>query len=66
MGELSSIWASPGAVKPPHLDIPHFAVDILKWKEFWDMFDAAVHSNRKYANVDKLNCLKSKLSGDAL
>ena len=66
MRELSSIWASPGDVKPSHLDIPHFTGDVLKWKEFWDMFDAAVHSNTKYANVDKLNCLKSKLNGNAL
>ena len=25
-----------------------------------------VHSNEKYANIDKFNCLKSKLCGDAL
>ena len=30
------------------------------------MFNAAVHSNEKYVNIDKFNCLKSKLSGEAL
>ena len=30
------------------------------------MFNAAIHSNEKYANIDEFNCLKSKLSGDAL
>ena len=25
-----------------------------------------IHSNEKYVNIDKFNCLKSKLSGDAL
>ena len=66
---LSSIWTPPlpvGSIKPPHLDMPTFAGDVLKWKEFWDMFNAAVHSNEKYVNIDKFNCLKSKLSGDAL
>lgn len=46
--------------------MPTFAGDVLKWKEFWDMFNAAVHSNEKYVNIDKFNCLKSKLSGEAL
>ena len=67
--ELSSIWIPSlpvGSIKPPHLDMPTFAGDVLKWKEFWDMFNAAIHSNEKYANIDKFNCLKSKLSGDAL
>ena len=64
-GELSGIWTPPlpvGAIKPPHLDMFTFAGDVLKWKEFWDMFNASVHSDDKYANIDKLNYLKSKLS----
>ena len=68
-GEFSGIWTPPlpvGAIKPPHFDMSTFAGDVLKWKEFWDMFNASVHSNDKYANIDKLNCLKSRLSGDAL
>ena len=67
--EVSSIWAptlAVGSIKPPHLDMPTFAGDIVKWKEFWDMFNAAVHSNDKCANIDKFSCLKSKLCGDAL
>ena len=38
---LSSIWTPPlpvGSIKPPHLDMPTFDGDFLKWKEFWDMF----------------------------
>ena len=68
-GELSSIWSPPlssGTSKPPQIDIPPFAGDVLKWKEFWDMFEASVHGETRYANIDKFICLKSKLTGDAL
>lgn len=30
------------------------------------MYEAAVHSDERYANIDKFNSLKSKLTGDAL
>ena len=62
-GELSSIWSpslSAGATKPPQIDIPFFTGDILKWKEFWDMFEASVHKEKIYAEIDKFICLKSK------
>ena len=54
-GELSSIWSPPlssGTSKPPQIDIPPFAGDVLKWKEFWDMFEASVHGETRYANID--------------
>ena len=66
-GELRNVWSPlSAAVKPPQLDIQPFEGDVLKWKEFWDMFEASVHRVERYANVDKFTCLKSKLSGDAL
>ena len=67
-GELRDIWSplSVVAAKPPQLDIQPFEGDVLKWKEFWDMFEASVHRVEKYANVDKFTSLKSKLTGDAL
>ena len=52
-------------LRPPQLDITPFGGDILKWQEFWDAFEASVH-NAKYAAVDKLNYLKSRLKGEAL
>ena len=30
------------------------------------MFEASVHGKRRYADIDKFICLKSKLTGDAL
>ena len=38
---------------------------MLKWREFWDAFDAAIHQT-DYSAVDKMNCLKSKLTDEAL
>ena len=38
----------------------------MKWKGFWDQFEAAVHKNTKLADVDKFNYLKAELEGDAL
>ena len=64
---LHSIWShpTPSPMKPLHLEITPFAGDVLKWQEFWDMFDAAIHQ-ASYAAVDKLNYLRSKLTGEAL
>ena len=55
-----------GAVKPTQIDIPTYSGDVLKRKEFWDMFEASVHKEKRYASIDKFTYLKSKLSGDAL
>ena len=63
---LDSIWSpATGTMKPLHLEITPFAGDMLKWQEFWDMFEAAIH-RAEYAAVDKLNFLRSKLTGEAL
>ena len=62
-----SIWSQPTLcpLKPPQLDISTFSGDMLKWQEFWDAFEASIHT-ASYAPVDKFNYLKSKLTGDAL
>ena len=65
---LSDIWSRPAMetpIKPPKLEIPTFNGDILRWQEFWDAFEATIH-NGKYSPIDKMNYLKSKLSGEAL
>ena len=65
---LSGIWSPPtaeGPIKSLHLEITPYGGDVLKWQEFWDMFDADIHM-AGYAAVDKLNYLRSKLTGEAL
>ena len=64
---IANMWSPQpiAPLRPPQLDITPFGGDILKWQEFWDAFEASVH-NAKYAPVDKLNYLRSKLKGEAL
>lgn len=52
-------------VKLPKLDMLPFSGDKLKWSEFWDAFENAVHNKKKMSNIEKFNYLKSKLSGEA-
>ena len=52
-----------GPIKPPQLEITPFSGDVLKWKEFWDTFEASI-DKAKYVPIDKLNYLKSKLNGE--
>ncbi|XP_062618740.1 uncharacterized protein LOC134280347 [Saccostrea cucullata] len=51
----------PIAVKLPKLELPTYSGDKIKFKEFWDAFEATVHKNPKLSNIEKFNSLKSKL-----
>ena len=53
------------AVKLPKLEIVVFSGDKLKWTEFWDAFENAVHNNARVSNIEKFNYLRSKLNGEA-
>ena len=57
---LSNIWSqsTPGPIKPPQIDIRPFDGDVMKWREFWDQFEASV-DKASYSPVDKFNYLKS-------
>ena len=52
------------AVKLPKLEIAVFSGDKLKWPEFWDAFENAVHNNPRLSNIEKFNYLRSKLNGE--
>ena len=52
-------------VKLPKIDIVPFAGDKLKWAEFWDSFECAIHNNKKLSNIERFNYLKGKVSGEA-
>ena len=41
--------------------LPTFEGDVLKWAEFWELFKVSVHSNKRYADVQKFVLLKSLL-----
>ncbi len=53
-------------VKLPKLDFPKFFGDVTKWKEFWDCYDSAIHTNSRLSTIDKLNYLRSEIDGEAL
>lgn len=52
-------------VKLPKLDMITFFGDKLKWTEFWDSFECAIHNNKTLSNIEKFNYLKSKVSVEA-
>ena len=63
IGQLNS--SKTTSVRLPVLEIPSFGGDKLKWTEFWDTFEASVHKNTNISDIEKLNYLLSKLSGEA-
>ena len=63
IGQLNT--SKSATVRLPILEIPSFSGDKLKWTEFWDIFKASVHKNTSISDIEKLNYLLSKLSGEA-
>ena len=49
----------------PKLDFNKFSGELLKWQEFWDSFESAIHSNASLNPVEKMNYLRAKLEGEA-
>ena len=47
------------------LDIPKFAGKITKFREFWDLYDVAIHSNNALTDIQKFSHLKTLLTGSA-
>ena len=50
-------------LKCPHS--PNFRGDVLKFSEFWDVFQSTVHDNPSLSHAEKLAYLKTCLSGVA-
>ena len=63
LGQHSNFKSS--SIKIPQLDIPTFSGDLMRWKEFWDTFEATVDHNPNLSDIEKLNYLNSKLIGEA-
>ena len=53
------------SVQLPKLDMHTFSGDKMKWSEFWDAFESAVHNKKKMSDVEKFNYLRNKVSGEA-
>ena len=48
-------------LKLPKLDMLSFSGDKLKWNEFWDSFESAVHRNKNYQKLKSSITLKVSL-----
>ena len=53
-------------LKLPRIELPKFSGDVLKFQNFRDQFEAAVHDNADLPNVQKFTYLRSVLTGNAL
>jgi len=52
------------SMRLPQRQIKHFKGDILEWTQFWESFNAAIHSST-LTNVQKFDYLKEYLKGEA-
>ena len=52
-------------LKLPKLELPKFYGDVMKFQNFWDQFEAAVHNNETLPDVQKYTYLRSVLGGVA-
>ena len=64
-GGRNSMDFDIGSAKLPKLVLKPFSGEILKFQEFWECFDSAVHSNKNLDKVLKFNYLRSLLIGEA-
>ena len=63
--EKQATVGASSTVKLPKVEMLSYNGDKLKWKEFWDSFETTVYKNPNLSPKEKVNYLKSKLSGPA-
>lgn len=51
-------------IKLPVLEMPEFNGNLIKWVEFWNIFEGDVHNNLTMTQVHKFRYLKALLKGD--
>jgi hypothetical protein len=54
------------SIKLGKLELPRFGGDALKWREFWDSFQASVHDRTEISAIEKFTFLKNHLDDEAL
>ncbi|KAK8773557.1 hypothetical protein V5799_011910 [Amblyomma americanum] len=53
-------------IKLPKLELTKFDGKRKYWQPFWEQFEVAVHKNTELSNIDRLNYLKTLLTGEAV
>ena len=51
--------------KLPKLEFPVFKGNPLKWQSFYDQFNISIHQNKTQSDIDRFNCLRRYLVGQA-
>ena len=55
----------PSQVRLPKLQLKRYSGDPKNWQEWWDSFEAVIHSNDRISEVEKFTHLRSLLEGAA-
>ncbi|KAK8773825.1 hypothetical protein V5799_011642 [Amblyomma americanum] len=53
-------------IKLPKLELTKFDGKRKNWQPFWEQFEVAVHKDTELSNIDRLNYLKTLLTGGAV
>ncbi|KAK8765528.1 hypothetical protein V5799_031863 [Amblyomma americanum] len=53
-------------IKLPKLELTKFDGKRKNWQPFWEQFEVAVHKNTELSNINRLNYLKTLLTGEAM
>ena len=53
-------------VRLPKMEIQRFSGDPIKWRTFYDCFDAIIHNVKTLSNIEKFTYLRGYLEGEAL
>ena len=54
------------SLRLPRIELKKFGVQIIKWQEFWDTFEATIHKNPSLKPIEKFNYLRAQLENEAL
>lgn len=56
---------STNDIRLPRIEVPKFDGDLSKWPEFRELFCTMIHDNKKLNDVQKIQYLKTQVSGTA-
>ena len=54
------------AIKLPKIELRKIGGLIVKWQEFWDIYEATIHNNLSLQSIEKFNYLRAELEDEAL
>ena len=56
---------SGGLIRKPKIVLKEYDGSFLKWNNFWEQFETAIHNDDDVSDIEKFTYLKSYLIGDA-